>query len=88
MPSGIGGKDRPNKKGNASPVNFIGKLVWAKGFDQMLDPQGIFRKRHGACPMGVYSSGTNKNGDCVRLLPWMASLVANGGAIPRSKDCL
>mmetsp|Transcript_13340 Transcript_13340/g.28953 ORF Transcript_13340/g.28953 Transcript_13340/m.28953 type:complete len:1008 (-) Transcript_13340:93-3116(-) len=29
-----------------SPVYFIGKLVWAKGFDHMLELQDIFRKRN------------------------------------------
>jgi hypothetical protein len=31
-----------------SPVYFIGKLVWAKGFDIMLDLQDIFRKKYGS----------------------------------------
>ena len=31
----------------ASQVYFIGKLVWAKGFDLMLDLQEVFRKKHG-----------------------------------------
>jgi len=30
-----------------SPVYFIGKLVWAKGFDLMLELQDIFRKKNG-----------------------------------------
>lgn len=38
------GKDNDDEP---SPVYFIGKLVWAKGFDLMLEVQNIFRKRHG-----------------------------------------
>jgi len=39
-------KDDNNADDEApSPVYFIGKLVWAKGFDLMLELQDIFRKR-------------------------------------------
>ena len=59
----VGGEEnRPaEKKGDASPVYFIGKLVWAKGFDQMLDLQDVFRKRHGTYfPVDVYGGGPDE----------------------------
>ena len=41
---------------------FIGKLVWAKGFDLMLELQEIFRKRHGGeyFPIDVYGGGPDE----------------------------
>ncbi|KAL7532481.1 hypothetical protein ACHAXR_004658, partial [Thalassiosira sp. AJA248-18] len=44
-----------------SPVYFIGKLVWAKGFDLMLALQDIFRKRNGEYfPIDVYGGGPDE----------------------------
>ncbi|KAL3826872.1 hypothetical protein ACHAXA_000840 [Cyclostephanos tholiformis] len=46
---------------DASPVYFIGKLVWAKGFDQMLDLQDAFRRRHGHFfPIDIYGGGSDE----------------------------
>ncbi|KAL7545563.1 hypothetical protein ACHAWF_008914 [Thalassiosira exigua] len=44
-----------------SRVYFIGKLVWAKGFDLMLEVQEIFRKRRGEYfHIDVYGSGPDE----------------------------
>jgi len=44
-----------------SPVYFIGKLVWAKGFDVMLELQNIFRKRNGKYfHIDVYGGGPDE----------------------------
>ena len=44
-----------------SPVYFIGKLVWAKGFDLMLELQDIFRKRKGEYfRIDVYGGGPDE----------------------------
>ncbi|KAL9184808.1 hypothetical protein ACHAXT_002585 [Thalassiosira profunda] len=41
-----------------SPVYFIGKLVWAKGFDLMLELQDIFRKKNGTYfSIDIYGGG-------------------------------
>ena len=52
--SGRGGDGGPAP----SPVYFIGKLVWAKGFDVMLDLQDVFRRRNGAYfDVDIYGGG-------------------------------
>jgi len=45
-----------------SPVYFIGKLVWAKGFDLMLELQDIFRRRNGGeyFHIDVYGGGPDE----------------------------
>jgi len=44
-----------------SPVYFIGKLVWAKGFDLMLDVQDIFRRKYGAYfYIDIYGGGPDE----------------------------
>ena len=41
-----------------SAVYFIGKLVWAKGFDLMLDAQDVYRKKNKEYfPIDIYGSG-------------------------------
>jgi len=43
-------------------VYFIGKLLWAKGFDDMLEIQDRYRKRRGCFfPITVYGSGPDEN---------------------------
>ena len=40
------------------PVYFIGKVIWAKGFDKMLEIQDLYRKETGEYfPIDVYGSG-------------------------------
>ena len=45
-----------------SPIYFIGKLVWAKGFDKCLDIQDLFRAKTGGdfFPMDIYGSGPDE----------------------------
>ena len=45
-----------------SPVYFIGKLVWAKGFNIMLELQDIFRKRNNGeyFHIDVYGGGPDE----------------------------
>lgn len=39
-------------------VYFIGKLIWAKGFDKILDLQNLYREKHdGYFPIDVYGAG-------------------------------
>ena len=41
-----------------SAVYFIGKLVWAKGFDLMLDAQDVYKKKYKEYfPIDIYGSG-------------------------------
>ena len=53
--------DRPGKvpdDKNLSPVYFIGKIIWAKGFDKILELQERYREITGAYfPMDVYGGG-------------------------------
>ena len=40
------------------PVYFVGKVIWAKGFDQVLEVQELFRDTTGAYfPMDIYGGG-------------------------------
>lgn len=61
-------KDHNNNE--ASPIGdsgipfvyFIGKLLWAKGFDDMLEIQDRYRRRTGQFfPINVYGSGPDEN---------------------------
>jgi hypothetical protein len=39
-------------------VYFIGKLIWAKGFDKMLDLENIYREKHNDYfPIDIYGAG-------------------------------
>jgi hypothetical protein len=41
-----------------APVYFIGKLIWAKGFDKILDLENIYREKHNDYfPIDVYGAG-------------------------------
>lgn len=61
---GRGDKNEKDGDGDSeapSPVYFIGKLVWAKGFDLMLELQDIFRKRNGGYfHIDVYGGGPDE----------------------------
>ena len=40
------------------PIYFIGKVIWAKGFDKLLEIEELYKKEHGEYfPMDVYGSG-------------------------------
>ena len=42
-------------------VYFIGKLVWAKGFDKLLQAQDLYRKSEGSYfPIAIYGSGPDE----------------------------
>lgn len=49
-------------KGKYSPVYFIGKLLWAKGFDQMLKLQDLYRKGNDNSffPIDIYGTGPDE----------------------------
>eukprot|EP00934_Nitzschia_sp_Nitz4_P003547 Nitzschia sp. Nitz4//scaffold370_size15137//7469//9583//NITZ4_008895-RA/size15137-processed-gene-0.23-mRNA-1//-1//CDS//3329549574//3537//frame0 len=43
------------------PIYFIGKLIWAKGFDNLLDIQELYKKQKGEYfPIDVYGSGPDE----------------------------
>jgi hypothetical protein len=45
----------------AAPVYFIGKLIWAKGFEQALELQELFKSKTGDYfPMDVYGTGNDE----------------------------
>jgi len=47
--------------GETSPVYFIGKLVWAKGFDVMIELQELFRKKTGDYfQIDIYGGGPDE----------------------------
>ena len=47
---------------NSSAIYFIGKLVWAKGFDKLLSVQEKYHTQFGTYfPIDVYGSGADKN---------------------------
>ena len=53
--------DDEDNKEYVSSIYFIGKLVWAKGFDMMLDVQDIYRKKHGTYfPIDIYGGGPDE----------------------------
>jgi len=44
-----------------SDIYFIGKLIWAKGFDKLLDIQELFKKETGQYfPIDIYGSGPDE----------------------------
>jgi hypothetical protein len=44
-----------------SPVYFVGKIMWAKGFDKVLDLQNLYREKHNEYfPMDIYGSGSDE----------------------------
>jgi len=50
-----------NSDGETSPVYFIGKLVWAKGFDVMIELQERFRKKTGHYfKIDIYGGGPDE----------------------------
>ncbi|KAL7445313.1 hypothetical protein ACHAXH_007787 [Discostella pseudostelligera] len=54
-------EERLDMPPSISPVYFIGKLVWAKGFDLMLDVQDIFRRKYGAYfYIDIYGGGPDE----------------------------
>jgi len=56
-------KDSANKDGDYAPIYFIGKLLWAKGFDKMLKVQELFKKSSDDkdyFPIDVYGSGPDE----------------------------
>jgi len=47
--------------GSFAPIYFIGKTIWAKGFDKVLELQDLFRKDTGKYfPIDVYGSGSDE----------------------------
>ena len=55
------GMDSPTKDDEPAAVYFIGKLVWAKGFDIMLELQDIFRGKYGQFfPIDIYGGGPDE----------------------------
>ena len=57
-----GSGDKSNEEEEeVAPVYFIGKLVWAKGFDLMLELQNIFRKKNGHYfKVDIYGGGPDE----------------------------
>ena len=58
-----GCSDEPGgSEGRIPCVYFIGKLLWAKGFDDMLEIQERYRKRTGCFfPVDIYGGGPDEN---------------------------
>mmetsp|Transcript_12386 Transcript_12386/g.35438 ORF Transcript_12386/g.35438 Transcript_12386/m.35438 type:complete len:712 (+) Transcript_12386:54-2189(+) len=58
-----GCSDEPGGRQRRIPcVYFIGKLLWAKGFDDMLEIQDRYRKRTGCFfPVDIYGGGPDEN---------------------------
>eukprot|EP00521_Asterionellopsis_glacialis_P008497 CAMPEP_0195283372 /NCGR_PEP_ID=MMETSP0707-20130614/1943_1 /TAXON_ID=33640 /ORGANISM="Asterionellopsis glacialis, Strain CCMP134" /LENGTH=779 /DNA_ID=CAMNT_0040342531 /DNA_START=56 /DNA_END=2395 /DNA_ORIENTATION=+ len=55
---GKDGEEEEQKKEVHAAVYFIGKIMWAKGFDKLLQIQDKFRKKTGHYfPMDVYGAG-------------------------------
>jgi len=55
--SGGGGNSDDDRKKYAQ-VYFIGKLIWAKGFDKILDLENIYREKHNEYfAIDIYGSG-------------------------------
>lgn len=53
----------PNSDEKVSEVYFVGKLIWAKGFDKLLDIQERYKKKNGAYfALDVYGSGEDAEG--------------------------
>ena len=52
-------EERPeDDEGQPAPVYFIGKLIWAKGFDKILDLENLYREKHeDYFPIDVYGAG-------------------------------
>eukprot|EP00536_Pseudo-nitzschia_multiseries_P018143 jgi/Psemu1/264714/estExt_Genewise1Plus.C_21970008 len=49
--------EEPANNGNP-PIYFIGKVIWAKGFDKLLEIEDLYRKETGEYfPIDVYGSG-------------------------------
>jgi hypothetical protein len=50
-----------------SPIYFIGKIIWAKGFDKILDVEEAFRKRNGKYfPIDIYGKGSDEEEDSIK----------------------
>lgn len=50
-----------NNDTTLASIYFIGKLIWAKGFDKMLDIQELFKKETGEYfPIDIYGSGPDE----------------------------
>jgi hypothetical protein len=60
-PSGSSGEEQTDPeqgKGESAPVYFVGKLIWAKGFDKILDLENMYREKHNEYfPIDVYGAG-------------------------------
>jgi hypothetical protein len=49
-----------NNQSELSPIYFIGKLVWAKGFDKLLEIEDLYKKENGSYfSVDVYGSGSD-----------------------------
>eukprot|EP00531_Pseudo-nitzschia_arenysensis_P001082 CAMPEP_0116123484 /NCGR_PEP_ID=MMETSP0329-20121206/4775_1 /TAXON_ID=697910 /ORGANISM="Pseudo-nitzschia arenysensis, Strain B593" /LENGTH=907 /DNA_ID=CAMNT_0003617407 /DNA_START=110 /DNA_END=2833 /DNA_ORIENTATION=+ len=49
-----------DEKFRPEPVYFIGKVIWAKGFDKLLEIEDLYRKETGEYfPIDVYGSGSD-----------------------------
>ncbi|KAL7465716.1 hypothetical protein ACHAXS_006036 [Conticribra weissflogii] len=56
-----GNNAAPERNDEPASVYFIGKLVWAKGFNLMLELEDIFRKKHGSYfPIDIYGGGPDE----------------------------
>lgn len=49
-----------DEKFKPEPIYFIGKVIWAKGFDKLLEVEDLYRKETGEYfPIDVYGSGSD-----------------------------
>jgi Arc/MetJ-type ribon-helix-helix transcriptional regulator len=60
-PSVIAKENDTSPSQTPAPVYFIGKLIWAKGFEQVLEIQELYKSKTGEYfPMDVYGSGNDE----------------------------
>ncbi|CAB9509875.1 Digalactosyldiacylglycerol synthase 1, chloroplastic [Seminavis robusta] len=58
LPKENEGKQPADNDEQHAPVYFIGKLIWAKGFDKILDLENLYReKNNDYFPIDVYGAG-------------------------------
>lgn len=71
----------PRPTGNK--VYFLGKLLWAKGLDKMLELQGAYRRTGSYFPLDVFGSGPDEK-DIARAFLGDGTCPADGSSMPSS----
>ena len=71
---------------NPAPIYFIGKLIWAKGFDKLLQIQELYKEEIGEYfPMDVYGSGGDAKA-INRAFFGRKGIVQDGTVKPEEKE--